>query len=142
MLIAQGANPKAKYEDKSALQVAAAALVHEHDETEADLLNIIPLLRKQGADYSLFDAVGTHDKDAAEGLLRLEPQSVSVPSADGDTALHLAIRQNNRDIVILLLDASANVNAVNNLKATPLHEACRRNYVGFAERLLQKGANP
>lgn len=142
LLIAQGASPKAKYDNQSALQVAAAALVHEHDETEADLLNIIPLLRKLGADYSLFDAVGSHDRDAVEGLLRLEPQTVSTPRSDGDTPLHLAIRRNNHEIMKLLLAANANVNAANNLKATPLHEACRRNEVGLAKLLLQKGANP
>jgi len=141
-LIRHGANPKAKLDGKSVLQLAFHGLVHADEKDEADLKLIIPFLRKQGAAFTLLDAVTLHEDEAVQGLIKFEPQCVNDPRPDGDTPLHLAIRQNDKDIVKQLLEADANVNPANNRKATPLHDACRRNHVNYAELLLEKGANP
>ncbi|KAF4750694.1 hypothetical protein FOZ63_020698 [Perkinsus olseni] len=51
------------------------------------------------------------------------PELLKQQNAYGDTALHYAAQQGNRDIVSLLLDANANPDAQNRYGLTPLHQA-------------------
>ncbi|KAF4654594.1 hypothetical protein FOZ61_008169 [Perkinsus olseni] len=51
------------------------------------------------------------------------PDLLKQQNAYGDTALHYAAQQGNRDIVSLLLDANANPDAQNRYGLTPLHQA-------------------
>jgi len=57
----------------------------------------------------------------------------------GETPLHSACQ--NREIVELLLDRGANVEANNNHGMTPLHVTARDNCLDVAELLLDRGAN-
>lgn len=49
--------------------------------------------------------------------------NIDVKDESGDTALHHAVRTEKVDIVKLLLEAGADVNAVNTLQQSPLHLA-------------------
>lgn len=59
--------------------------------------------------------------------------------ADGNTPLHLAVRENN-SVVFNLLVEELNVNTKNNNAETPLHFAAANNRNEFAKSLLENGA--
>ena len=70
----------------------------------------------------LVDAVQRND--AAAAIAELENGAdANAPSADGTTALHWAVHNDNADLVERLIEAGANVNASNDYGATPLTEA-------------------
>eukprot|EP01102_Stenamoeba_stenopodia_P015143 TRINITY_DN5130_c0_g1_i2.p1 TRINITY_DN5130_c0_g1~~TRINITY_DN5130_c0_g1_i2.p1 ORF type:complete len:442 (-),score=72.81 TRINITY_DN5130_c0_g1_i2:128-1453(-) len=58
-----------------------------------------------------------------------------------NTYLHLAVRENRADIVRMLIEAKASVNATNSQLWTPLHEACALGNHRPIEELLAGGAN-
>nr|XP_045604100.1 ankyrin-3-like [Procambarus clarkii] len=58
----------------------------------------------------------------------------------GETALHMAMNSNSRGMVIALLDAGADVNALTSDKSTPLHVAAELNAQHGAEALLSHPA--
>ena len=59
------------------------------------------------------------------------------------TALHLAVQLGRLDAVLMLLNAGASINAVDNLNGrTALYFATERNDCRIAEVLLSHGADP
>ena len=68
---------------------------------------------------------------------------VDVPHPQSaETALHAAARSSRDPAVIdQLIDAGANVNALDTLEWTPLHAAAMLRNIATAERLLERGAN-
>src|SRR5688500_1826816 len=74
------------------------------------------------ADNQLVQAVQSGNK---AGALKLIDQRVDVntPSADGTTALHWAVYQNDIELVDRLIKAGANANAKNEFGSTPMSEA-------------------
>jgi ankyrin len=88
----------------------------------------------------LVDAVKSGDKAAAIALLD-KRADVNAPEADGTTALHWAVHQNDLDLVDRLLRAGANVNAKNDYGATPMSEAAVIGGPELLERLLKAGAD-
>ena len=70
----------------------------------------------------LVDAVKSGDKAAALALIQ-QRVDVNAPEADGTTALHWAVHQNDLDLVVRLIRAGAKVNAKNDYGATPMSEA-------------------
>ncbi|BCS92331.1 MAG: beta-barrel assembly-enhancing protease [Metallosphaera javensis (ex Sakai et al. 2022)] len=60
----------------------------------------------------------------------------------GNTVLHLAVRNGMEEMVRLLLDAGADVNAVNNEGHTPLYYAILSCNQGIGKLLLDRGADP
>uniref|UniRef100_A0A158Q7M1 Eukaryotic translation initiation factor 3 subunit K n=1 Tax=Elaeophora elaphi TaxID=1147741 RepID=A0A158Q7M1_9BILA len=71
---------------------------------------------------------------------------VSVDSIDatdtGNTALHWAASYGNEDVVRILCQSGANVNALNTKNETPLHDAVRRGSDAIVKCLLSNGADP
>jgi ankyrin repeat protein len=61
---------------------------------------------------------------------------------EGNSLLHLACDAGDLDIVSLLVELGANINAQNSYDATPLGHAVLKNHYQIAELLLQKGADP
>jgi len=55
-----------------------------------------------------------------------------------DSCLHLAVQSNNLDIVKLLLDEGADINARNSSLVTPLFLACQHNSHVIVKHLLEK----
>ena len=88
----------------------------------------------------LVEAVKSGDKAAALALLQ-QRVDVNVPEADGTTALHWAVHQNDLDLAERLIRAGAKVNAKNDYGATPMSEAAVAANTEMLERLLKAGAD-
>uniref|UniRef100_A0A8D8T1T5 Protein phosphatase 1 regulatory inhibitor subunit 16B n=1 Tax=Cacopsylla melanoneura TaxID=428564 RepID=A0A8D8T1T5_9HEMI len=60
---------------------------------------------------------------------------------DGLTALHQCCIDNNEEMMILLIEFKANVNAEDSEKWTPLHAAATCGHLPLVKYLIQHGAN-
>ena len=89
---------------------------------------------------AVIDAARNGDRAALRALIE-KKADVNQPDADGATALHWAAYRDDVESVDLLVAAGANVNAANDLGATPLWNAST-NGVAVTKRLLEAGANP
>jgi ankyrin repeat protein len=94
-----------------------------------------------GVEPSIFEAAATGRTQRVRELLKKYPELVKAYSPDGWTALHL--NWGHLDIVELLLDNGADINAVskNRLTATPLQGAVVTGRVDLARLLISRGAN-
>src|SRR5688500_6869487 len=76
-----------------------------------------------GAAYAaaprLVQAIKSGDRDSAMTLAR-DAAEVAAVEADGTTALHWAVRQNDFELVDRMLRAGADVDAANRYGVTPL----------------------
>jgi ankyrin repeat protein len=88
----------------------------------------------------LIDAVKAGDRAAALAMIERRAD-VNAPEADGTTALHWAVQQNDLEIVDRLIRAGANVNARNEYGSTPMSEAAVTGSALLIERLLKAGAD-
>jgi ankyrin len=88
----------------------------------------------------LVDAVRSGDKAAVLALIARHVD-VNAPEADGTTALHWAVNQNDLDLAERLIRAGAKVNAKNDYGATPMSEAAVTGNADMIERLLKAGAD-
>jgi len=91
------------------------------------------------SDGRLIEAVKMSDVQTIRALLSLE--DVNTTERDGTTALHWAARNDDREVVELLLDAGANPQAVNRYGVFPLHVACINGNADILEMLLRFGAD-
>lgn len=89
---------------------------------------------------AVIEAARNGDRTALRTLIE-KKADVNQTDADGATALHWAAYHDDLESVDLLITAGANVNAANDLGATPLWNAST-NGVPVAKRLLEAGANP
>src|SRR6266487_3537396 len=88
-----------------------------------------------GAAPPLVDAVKTGDKAAALALIEQRRADVNTPEADGTTALHWAVHQNDLDLAERLIRAGAKANAKNDYGATPMSEAAVTGTAAIIETL-------
>lgn len=94
---------------------------------------------------ALFQAVQNNSLPEVKQILdRLPPNQVSIlvnsrtnpaSAGEGETPLHIAVKNGNKEITKFLLDNGADVNAGDKYEATPLHFACR-NGDGYIARML------
>src|SRR5438876_4500722 len=101
------------------------------------MLNIV--LTMLLAAVPLVEAVRSGDRAAAIKMLE-QRVDVNAPEADGTTALHWAVQQDDLDLVDRLINAGANVKAKNDYGATPMSEAALAGNVKVMDRLLVAGA--
>ena len=101
---------------------------------------LIALLLWMVAAPPLVEAVKSGDRAAAIALLA-QKADVNAPEADGTTALHWAVQQNDLELVTRLLRAGANPKARNEYGATPMSEAAIAGNAAVIEALLEAGAD-
>lgn len=77
---------------------------------------------------AIIEAAGRGDLAAVEAELARDGSLASAGSETGDTALHHAAKQNHADIVRLLVEAGADVDATRGDEARPIHCALMPNW--------------
>jgi ankyrin repeat protein len=77
-------------------------------------------------------------------LVEKDPNLLRALDSDGSTALHCATWKGHQEVVKVLLNAGADVNAHNNNEhwgTTPLHAAAHANQAAIAQMLIENGAD-
>ena len=91
----------------------------------------------------IIKAAKSGDLAKAKVLLATDAQLVHARDTDGSTPLHCAAWKGHQEVVALLLEAGADVNAQNHNEhwgTTPLHAAAHGNQAGIAQLLIEHGA--
>ncbi|MFT3881676.1 MAG: ankyrin repeat domain-containing protein [Gemmatales bacterium] len=84
LLVAHGANPLARVNDRTGIQVAVEAIHPPRDREEnGELRKIIAYYRDKGAVLDLFGAVAIEDEAEVNRLLKLNPKCASDRRSDG-----------------------------------------------------------
>jgi ankyrin repeat protein len=90
-------------------------------------------------------AAKSGDVATLKSLLSIDPSLIAFRDTDGSTPLHCATWKGHENVVQVLLQAGAEVNAINqndHWGTTPLHAAAHANQAKIAQLLLDKGADP
>jgi ankyrin repeat protein len=88
----------------------------------------------------LIDAAKSNDLDGLRRQIRSGAR-LDAAEADGSTALHWAVRQNNAEMARVLLAAGANPAAATRYSITPLHLAASNGNAEILEALLKTGVD-
>ncbi|GFO33131.1 palmitoyltransferase [Plakobranchus ocellatus] len=100
-----------------------------------------PSLGTQAAAFEmLMNAIGSTLTSVIQQLLSSDPNLVHFRGWHGMTPLHRACLIGEYNVVLLLTQANADVNALNNFSETPLHYASKRGMPTVVHLLLQCGA--
>lgn len=87
-------------------------------------------------------AVANNKPKLVELILKTSPELVYTQDVEGRTPLHLAAEASNITIGRLLVNAGANVDAVDKNQESPLHTAASVGSLEFAQFLVENKANP
>src|SRR5262245_5939960 len=98
-------------------------------------------LSAAGSGSPLIDAVKAGSRDTVRALVS-QSADVNARDADGTTALHWAVRDDDLETVHLLLRAGAKADVVTRNRVTPLSLAAINGSAAMIETLLQAGADP
>ncbi|MXY25875.1 MAG: hypothetical protein F4Y45_15325 [Acidobacteria bacterium] len=93
-------------------------------------------------DVPLIAAVRAGDVDAVRALVGDATVDVNQAEPDGATALHWAVHRNDPALVDLLLEAGADVAAINRYGVQPLALAAENGSAAILEVLIDAGADP
>ena len=88
----------------------------------------------------LFKTLKSAESEQVRKLISNNPKLIQSRTLLGKTSLHMAVESGNSNIVALLLEAGADVNAKGD-SVTPLHLAAFYGSVQIAEMLLKAGAD-
>jgi ankyrin repeat protein len=104
------------------------------------LLAWVTFTAANAAPLRLVQAVKAGNRQAALTLAR-DAKEVAATEADGTTALHWAVRQNDYELVDRMLRTGADVNAANRYGVTPLKLAAVNGDAKLLKRLLDAGGD-
>ncbi len=122
--------------DEKGISAVLLAAYHGHRD-------LAEFLASNKPNINIYEASASGKIEQVRSLLGKEPQLVSSYSADGFTPLHLASFFGHTEIVKILLERKAMVNAVakNPTKVMPLHSALARGEMPIIELLVTHGAD-
>ena len=112
-------------------------------------LEVVKMLVRAGADVSVTDnkghtcltiAADNGHTETVRSLLCLPEADVNQSDINGLTSLNHAVTQKHSDVVQVLIDAGADVEA-NNIGLTPLHRACKCGALEIVQMLVEAGAD-
>ncbi|KAJ9459123.1 Tankyrase [Diplonema papillatum] len=119
---------------RTVLDIAQAA-------ANIEMESLIDVLSAQARrDHALIRAVKSGDLEEARECLS-QGSTVSCRDRNGDSILHVAALGESVGALILLLEAGADVAAVNSDEASPLHVACLKGKDDMVRIFLQHGAD-
>lgn len=92
-------------------------------------------------DKKLIEAIEAKDLDAVKAALGngASPDARETASKWKHTALIIALENEQHDIAVCLLDAGANIHAIDGLQVNPVHYAATSGFTDIVERLLNEG---
>ena len=92
----------------------------------------------------IIKAAKTDDRGLVKELIGLDKSLLNARDKDGSTPLHCAVWKGHQEMVRLLLESGADVNAYNendHWGTTPLHAAAHANQAAIAQMLIDHGAD-
>jgi len=90
----------------------------------------------------LIDAIRADDAAEARRLIEAGEASANAAAADGTTALHYAVENDDAALVGHLLEAGAGATAENRYGVAPIHVAALNGNAAIMKLLLERGADP
>jgi len=105
------------------------------------IVSLSGALLAAASDLRLIEAAKSGDAKAVRTLLAGRVAASAV-TAEGSTALHVAVQRDSLEIADLLITAGADVKAATRYNITPLSLACANGNAAMIERLLKAGADP
>ena len=133
LLISNGALLEAKNQKgQTALKVAIYA----------ENIKVVKLLLSKGAYPYLFRSVLVNNTEIVRSLLENGANVEETEENSHFKPLHLATLKGNCEIIQLLIDYNADINASINQGYTPLQDAISKNNLKATKLLLDNGANP
>ena len=91
--------------------------------------------------FDKFIKIVLKDLNAAENLLKEEPDLIDATNSIGETVFHYLVVENRLDEVRWLLKNGSKINTTNDFGNTPLSEAASLGYKEMCNFLIKKGAD-
>jgi cytohesin len=108
---------------------------------DPDIFELDPEGRQEVLGSMLFEVVEAENQEEVKKLIKAGVDVNTNMSLHGDTPLHIAVGDDNLEMVELLLGAGARLDIVNEDGLTPLHVAVSCYEIEIMETLLKAGAN-
>jgi ankyrin repeat protein/catechol 2,3-dioxygenase-like lactoylglutathione lyase family enzyme len=140
MLLDAGADPNDTGDDEHIGVIGWATFFAQPGDVRRD---VVSLLVERGARYHIFSAIALGDLDVIRTLVEQHPETLDArlsPRHHGQTALHFAIARGRADILDLLIELDADLDATDHNGQTAVEFARLRGNRQAAERLLDAGA--
>jgi ankyrin repeat protein len=140
VLLDAGANPNDTYDDARLGVIGWATFIPQPGEVPKD---VVSLLLDRGARHHIFSAIAAGDPGVIRALIEQQPEALDQRLSSryhGQTPLHFAITRGRRDILDLLIEMGADLEAPDGNGQTALEYAVLRNDGAAAARLQAAGA--
>jgi hypothetical protein len=135
VLLDGGADPNDAGDDAHLGVIGWATFIPQQGEVPRD---VVSLLLERGARHHIFSAIAAGDLDVIRAWIEQQPEGLDqrLPARyQGQTPLHFAISRNRPDILDLLIEVGADVDAPDANGQTALEYALLRNDRPAAQRL-------
>ena len=140
VLLDAGADPNDAEDDTRIGVIGWATAIWQVGDVPKD---VVALLLARGGRHTIFSAMAAGDLDAVRAFVEQQPESLDQrlpPRYNGQTALHFAITRHRADLLDLLIEMGADVDAPDGNGQTALEYALLRNDHDAAARLRAAGA--
>ncbi len=140
-LLDAGADPNDDRDDERVGVIGWATLFPEPGAARMD---VVSLLLERGARHHIFSAMATGDLEVIRALVEQQPEALDQRLSTGyrgETALQFALTRNRLDIVDLLIELGADLEATDSNGQTALEFALLRGDRAAAAHLVAAGAH-